>query len=89
MNLNFPFIFPERTKHFYIKTLLRHLIAQDAFKASYSSRHFYFGPVRHFSIARHTYRRLVIWFIPKPKKPKIENKYPTRFSFSQFTEYKI
>jgi hypothetical protein len=49
MNLNFPFIFPERIKHFSY---------QDPFKASYSSRHFYFSPVRHFSIARHKYRRL-------------------------------
>ena len=37
MNLNFPFIFPERIKHFSY---------QDTFKASYSSRHFYFSPVR-------------------------------------------
>ncbi len=49
MNLNFPFIFPERIKHFSY---------QDTFKASYCSRHFYFSPVRHFSIARHKYRRL-------------------------------
>jgi hypothetical protein len=49
MNLNFPFIFPERTKHFSY---------QDTFKASYCSRHFYLNPVRHFSIARHKYRRL-------------------------------
>ncbi len=41
-----------------LKTLLRHLIAQDTFKAFYSSRHFCFSPVRHFSIARHKYRRL-------------------------------
>ena len=46
MNLNFPFIFPERIKHFSY---------QDTFKASYSSRHFYFSPVRHFYSSFHFY----------------------------------
>ncbi len=49
MNLIFYFIFPERIKYFSY---------QDTFKASYCSRHFYFSPVRHFSIARHKYKRL-------------------------------
>jgi hypothetical protein len=49
MNLNFPFIFAERIKHFSY---------QDTFKASYCSRHFFFSPVRHFSIERHKDRRL-------------------------------